>query len=943
MTLAPRLLTLALALAILLAAFPATAQIPDQLKYPIPAPPTGVQVAANHGYSVAVEGSYTVVDSPRDDTGGSDAGVVKVFDTATGVLLHVLANPSPADGELFGWSVAISGSRVIVGAIEDDTAANNAGSAYVYDLGSATPTVPIVTLNNPGPAPEDSFGWSVAISGTRVVVGAPFDDTGASNAGSAYVYDLAGATPTVPVTTLNNPSPAAGDQFGCSVAISGSRVVVGAYADDAGATDAGSIYVYDVASATPAFPATLNNPAPAAGDFFGWSVAISGTRVVVGAPWDDAVAGDAGSAYVYDLAGATPTFPITFNNTSSSYRLFFGASVAISGPRVVVGAYENATGATIGAAFVYDVTAATPTVPVAALSNPGPPDNGDDWFGYSVAISNTSVVVGAPHDDAGTQDAGSAYIYDIASATPTVPKATLNNPGPAAGGAFGRSVAVSGTRVVVGADQDTPGATYAGSAYVYDLSSATPSVPVATLNNPTPAVADYFGRSVAISGTRVIVGAFQDDTGAVNSGSAYVYDLISGTPMVVATLNNPSPAADDWFGFSVAISGTRIVVGALIDDTGAENAGSAYVYDLSSATPTVPVATLNNPSPAAGDIFGRSVAISGTRVIVGASGDDTGASEAGSAYVYDLSSATPTVPVATLNNPSPAANDEFGFSVAISGTRVVVGAKGDNTGASEAGSAYVYDLGSATPTVPVATLNNPGPAVSDQFGSSVAISGTRVVVGALYDDTGADAAGSAYVYDLTSATPTVPVATHNNPGPAVYDNFGTSVAIDGTTIAIGAPLDDLTVADKGAAYIYGPSPYSLWKVSELSNQFTPDLGDADSDGLSNLGEYGLLRSPTIPNGAATTAAPALYAEGTRLRMFVPRDPARNDITLEVQATGDLLGLWTTIATSTLGAPFTGPGYFAGDSATPGVKSVEVRDVMNLPDAPQRFLRVRVKH
>ena len=720
MTLAPRLLTLALALAILLAAFPATAQIPDQLKYPIPAPPTGVQVAANHGYSVAVEGSYTVVGSPRDDTGGSDAGVVKVFDTATGVLLHVLANPSPADGELFGWSVAISGSRVIVGAIEDDTAANNAGSAYVYDLGSATPTVPIVTLNNPGPAPEDSFGWSVAISGTRVVVGAPFDDTGASNAGSAYVYDLAGATPTVPVTTLNNPSPAAGDQFGCSVAISGSRVVVGAYADDAGATDAGSIYVYDVASATPAFPATLNNPAPAAGDFFGWSVAISGTRVVVGAPWDDAVAGDAGSAYVYDLAGATPTFPITFNNTSSSYRLFFGASVAISGPRVVVGAYENATGATIGAAFVYDVTAATPTVPVAALSNPGPPDNGDDWFGYSVAISNTSVVVGAPHDDAGTQDAGSAYIYDIASATPTVPKATLNNPGPAAGGAFGRSVA-------------------------------------------------------------------------------------------------------------------------------------------------------------------------------------------------------------------------------ISGTRVVVGAKGDNTGASEAGSAYVYDLGSATPTVPVATLNNPGPAVSDQFGSSVAISGTRVVVGALYDDTGADAAGSAYVYDLTSATPTVPVATHNNPGPAVYDNFGTSVAIDGTTIAIGAPLDDLTVADKGAAYIYGPSPYSLWKVSELSNQFTPDLGDADSDGLSNLGEYGLLRSPTIPNGAATTAAPALYAEGTRLRMFVPRDPARNDITLEVQATGDLLGLWTTIATSTLGAPFTGPGYFAGDSATPGVKSVEVRDVMNLPDAPQRFLRVRVKH
>ena len=208
--------------------------------------------------------------------------------------------------------------------------------------------------------------------------------------------------------------------------------------------------------------------------------------------------------------------------------------------------------------------------------------------------------------------------------------------------------------------------------------------------------------------------------------------------------------------------------------------------------------------------FGKSVAVSGTRVVVGADWDAPGATYAGSAYVYDLSSATPTVPVATLNNPRPAARVEFGFSVAISGTRVVVGAKGDNTGASEAGSAYVYDLGSATPTVPVATLNNPGPAAGDQFGSSVAISGTRVVVGASEDDTGVRQAGSAYVYDLTSATPTVPVATHNNPGPAVNDNFGTSVAIDGTTIAIGAPLDDLTVADKGAAYIYGPSPYSLW-------------------------------------------------------------------------------------------------------------------------------------
>jgi hypothetical protein len=219
----------------------------------------------------------------------------------------------------------------------------------------------------------------------------------------------------------------------------------------------------------------------------------------------------------------------------------------------------------------------------------------------------------------------------------------------------------------------------------------------------------------------------------------------------------------------------------------------------------VPVATLNNPVPATGDFFGNAVAISGTRVVVAAYADDTAAANAGTAYVYDLSSGTPAVPVATLNNPSPAMHDFFGTSVAISGTRVVVGAHGDDTGASEAGSAYVYDLSSGTPTVPVATLNNPGPGTGDFFGISVAISGTGVVVGAHADDTGASDAGSAYLYDVSSGTPTVPVATLNNPGPATGDLFGASVAIDGMRAAIGAPFDDSPQADKGSIYIYAPA------------------------------------------------------------------------------------------------------------------------------------------
>ncbi len=785
-------------------ALPAFAQVPDTLRHTIPAPAVGAQSGARLGSGVAVDGGYTVVGAPFDDIGGQDSGVVKVFGSTSGALLLVLPNPSPVTGDRFGSTVSISGTLVVVGAYQDDTGAGNAGSAYVYDLSSGTPTVPVFTLNNPNPAVDDFFGTSVAISGTRVVVGARQDDTGATDAGSAYVYDVSGGTPTVPVFTLNNPGPLDDDQFGRSVAISGTRVVVGADGDDTGATDAGSAYVYDLLSGTPAVPVTtLNNPSPVGGDFFGTSVAMSGSRVVVGADHDNTGGKYTGSAYVYDLTSGTPAMPVTtLNNPNPEDLDFFGISVAISGPRVLVGASgDNAGAVDGGSAYVYDLLSGTPTVPSATLT-PASQGAGDS-FGASVAISGSQVVVGAPFEDTGATDAGSAYGYDVGSGTPTVPVAMLNNPGLGGGDTFGYAVAVAGTWMAVGAP--FAGSANAGTVYVYDLGSATPTVPALTVNNPSPVASDAFGISVAISGTQMVVGAYQDDTGAANAGSAYVYDLGSATPAVpVTTLTNPNPAANERFGNAVAISGTRVVVGAYRDGTGATDSGSVYVYDLSGGTSALPVATLNNPSPAINDRFGVSVAIAGTRIVVGANGDDTGATDSGSAYVYDLSSGTPTTPVSTLNNPDPAMSDQFGLAVAIFGTRVVVGALQDDTGATDAGSAYVYDLSGGTPTVPVAVLRNPDPANADYFGISVAISGTQVIVGVYGDDTGAANAGSAYLYDLSSATPMVPVATLHNPEPTDTDIFGSSVAIDGSTVAIGSPFDDSTFLDKGAAYVFGP-------------------------------------------------------------------------------------------------------------------------------------------
>ena len=287
----------------MLLTLPASAQVFLAPRFSIPPPPAGLQSEGALGSSVAVDGGLTVLGAPKDDFGARDSGVVKGFNSTTGALLYVLPNPTPAEDDSFGFSVGVSGRLVVVGAYADDTGASNVGSVYVYDLSRPTPTVPVATLNNPGPAVDDYFGYSVAISGTRVVVGGSRDRPGRTDPGSVYVYDLSSGTPTVPAAILNNPVPAPGDFFGFSVAISGTRVVTGAINNDTGAPGAGIAYLYDISSNTPTVPvATLRNPAPAAGDNLGWAVAIDGTTAAISAPFDDGVMLNRGYAWVFDLA-----------------------------------------------------------------------------------------------------------------------------------------------------------------------------------------------------------------------------------------------------------------------------------------------------------------------------------------------------------------------------------------------------------------------------------------------------------------------------------------------------------------------------------------------------------------------------------------------------------------------------------------------------------------
>jgi hypothetical protein len=256
-------------------------------------------------------------------------------------------------------------------------------------------------------------------------------------------------------------------------------------------------------------------------------------------------------------------------------------------------------------------------------------------------------------------------------------------------------------------------------------------------------------------------------------------------------------AAYDQFGYSVAISGNTIIVGAPFNDDAGSSSGSAYLFDVTTGSQLF---KLTASDPASEDWFGVSVAISGNTAIVGASGNDDGGSGSGSAYLFDV---TTGIQLFKLTASDASADDAFGLEVAISGNTAIVGAYGNDDEGSESGSAYLFDVATGNQLFKLTASDD---AAGDSFGSSVAISGTTAIVGAFRDDDAASNSGSAYVFDVTTG---MQLAKLTASDATFEDLFGWSVGISGNTAIVGAFRDDDGVADVGSAYVYTPEPSSL--------------------------------------------------------------------------------------------------------------------------------------
>jgi hypothetical protein len=786
-------------------------------------------------------------------------------------------NYSLRGDDRFGFSVSIDGNYAVVGAPDDGK--DNYGNAFLSRAGSATifkkvngDWVPVKKLTPADRVSDDAFGWSVAISGTTVVVGAHKQAGDAynsrynfkMNAGAVYIFSKdQGGTDTWglvrKVVAFDRESE---DHYGRSVAIDGTTVVVGT--ENSGNNPSGGDYISNAGAAyiLGKDQGGVNNwglirkvvsPSREMFGYFGKSVAISDSTIAIGASWEDYGLNTlnyftgAGTAYVFNRnQGGTNNWGLVRRlvATDRAREDQFGHSIAISGSTVVVGAYQqdyNSNGTdsipNAGAAYIFS-------------RNQGGSDN---WgqvnkivsatrdtgslFGTSVAISGDVVSVGAPNEFKDVNGAnpwpatGAAYVF------------TKNQGGTGNWGQlkrivasdrssysrFGESIAASGDDIVVSAPLDSRDITgnnpvgWAGSIYMINKNQGGPDNWGQRQKLAMGYVNQYqnYGSSVAVDGAYAVVGVKGDGIGASGStefirgaGSAYIYKSVNGVWTPIKKITASSRELNAYFGARVAIRGNTIVIGAY-----GVNDSLAYPFVLG----------------------------------------------AGAVYVFnkDQGGIDNWGQVKKIKTTSPTASGMFGFSVAIRGNTIAVGAPGENGYASgntvtNAGAAYLFDKdqGGVNNWGQTFKISASDKSANDYFGESIDVSDSTVVVGASAESENSNGtntmvnAGSAYIYSKISSNYWVQTKKIVASDRAAYDFFGRGVSINNNTIVIGAPGADKDetganpVSEAGAAYVFSKDQGGINNWGEVKK-----IVAADRSSKAFFGNDIAVNGPLILVGA----------------------------------------------------------------------------------------------
>ena len=415
---------------------------------------------------------------------------------------------------------------------------------------------------------------------------------------------------------------------------------------------------------------------------------------------------------------------------------------------------------------------------------------------------------------------------------------------------LGFAVALDGDTLAVGAPNATVGdAPGRGAVYVY-VRSGSAWVLQQKLSTPGVTANGHLGFSVALSGNLLLAGAPDSEPYShPDQGAVYVFERAGSTWTQRARIHGASGVSGDRFGWSLALSGKSVVVGApYSEEASAPDSGVVYRYVLrhvaGGALASFELARLTEPNPAPGDHFGYSVALSGDKVLAGAPGRDGAHTDQGAAYAF-----TNGDEEQVLSAPFPAAGNEFGASVALGGDDAVIGAPRVDSGGSDQGAAYTYAY-AAGAWVEGQTLTPPAGAQEDdaRFGTAVSLDAGTLAVGApLESNAGRDRQGTVYTFAGGAGVWTARQALAN-PLALHYAHLGTAVAVSGTDLAAGSPNE--AIPEPGADDVSNGQG-SATVFTEL--RAADDAYSADQGQRLNVPAPGVLANDSNPTGRTLSA------------------------------------------------------------------------------------------
>ncbi len=316
----------------------------------------------------------------------------------------------PFDGtasDFFGYSVSLDGDTAIVGAVDDDDKGVDSGSAYVFTCTNSNWIQQTKLLASDGAA-GDLFGSSVSLSGDTALIGAVNDNDNGDQSGSAYVFIRTGSNWTQQAKLLASDI-VAEDQFGYSLSLDGDTALIGVANDDDNGDQSGSAYVFTRTGSNWTQQAKLLALDGTAGDYFGWSVSLSGDSALIGADGDDDQGESSGSAYIFTRTGSNWTQQGKLLAPNGTAYDSFGWCISLSGDIALIGApFDDDKGDQSGSAYVFNRTGGDWTQQAKLLASDGAMT---DRFGWRLCLSNNTALFGVKWDGDNGVDSGSVYVF----------------------------------------------------------------------------------------------------------------------------------------------------------------------------------------------------------------------------------------------------------------------------------------------------------------------------------------------------------------------------------------------------------------------------------------------------------------------------------------------------------------------------------------------------